>query len=82
MQRDSTPAKTAALITNSKTIGTFQDTMQSGTGVHPAGHFTVSGDPGSGKYPGQLVRKGMMPNATAQTFTPRQEIRTFGFITP
>lgn len=50
VQRDSTPAKTAVLITNSKTIGPFQDTMQSGTGVHPAGHFTVSGDPGSGKY--------------------------------
>ncbi|KAH3904263.1 hypothetical protein HBI56_176760 [Parastagonospora nodorum] len=50
VQRDSTPAKTAALITNSKTIGTFQDTMQSGTGVHPAGHFTVSGDPGSDFY--------------------------------
>jgi hypothetical protein len=49
VQRDSTPAKTAALITNSKAIGAFQDTMQSGTGVHSAGHFTVSGDPGSGK---------------------------------
>jgi tyrosinase len=51
VQRDSTPAKTAALITNSKTIATFQDTMQSFNGVHPAGHFTVSGDPGSGKTP-------------------------------
>ncbi|KAH7408482.1 hypothetical protein DE146DRAFT_606153, partial [Phaeosphaeria sp. MPI-PUGE-AT-0046c] len=50
VQRDSTWAKIAALITNSKTIGSFQDTMQSGTGVHPAGHFTVSGDPGSDFY--------------------------------
>lgn len=47
-QRDATTAKIAALITSSKTIGTFQDTMQSGQGVHSAGHFTVSGDPGSG----------------------------------
>jgi tyrosinase len=46
--RDATPAKIAALITSSSTIGPFQDTMQSGTGVHSAGHFTVSGDPGSG----------------------------------
>jgi tyrosinase len=49
VQRDATPAKTAALITNSKTVGSFQDTMQSMNGVHTAGHFTVSGDPGSGK---------------------------------
>ena len=48
VQRDATSAKIAALITNSKTIGPFQDTMQSQTGVHSAGHFTVSGDPGSG----------------------------------
>jgi tyrosinase len=48
-QRDATTAKIAALITNSKTIGTFQDTMQSAQGVHSAGHFTVSGDPGSGR---------------------------------
>ncbi|CAO2651591.1 Nn.00g041610.m01.CDS01 [Neocucurbitaria sp. VM-36] len=50
VQRDATTAKIAALITGSKTIGPFQDTMQSGTGVHPAGHFTVSGDPGSDFY--------------------------------
>jgi tyrosinase len=50
VQRDSTPAKTAALITTSKTVGAFQDTMQSATGVHSAGHFTVSGDPGSGEF--------------------------------
>jgi tyrosinase len=48
-QRDATTAKIAALITNSKTIGPFQDTMQSAQGVHGAGHFTVAGDPGSGK---------------------------------
>ncbi|OAL48310.1 Di-copper centre-containing protein [Pyrenochaeta sp. DS3sAY3a] len=49
-QRDATTAKIAALITNSKTIGPFQDTMQSQNGVHSAGHFTVSGDPGSDFY--------------------------------
>lgn len=48
VQRDATTAKIASLITSSKTIGPFQDTMQSQTGVHSAGHFTVSGDPGSG----------------------------------
>ncbi|ERS98456.1 tyrosinase [Sporothrix schenckii 1099-18] len=45
----------AALITNSKTIGTFQDTMQStsptgGMGVHGVGHFTIAGDPGADFY--------------------------------
>ncbi|KAH6877538.1 hypothetical protein BKA58DRAFT_451189 [Alternaria rosae] len=45
-----TTDKTAALITNSRTIATFQDTMQGGTGVHGAGHFTVAGDPGSDFY--------------------------------
>jgi tyrosinase len=50
VQRDSTYAKVAALITNSKTIGPFQDTMQASAGVHTAGHFTVSGDPGSGTF--------------------------------
>jgi len=48
VQRDATTAKIAALITNSKTVATFQDTMQNQGGVHGAGHFTVSGDPGSG----------------------------------
>jgi tyrosinase len=47
-QRDASTAKIAALITSSRDIATFQATMQSGTGVHPAGHFTISGDPGSG----------------------------------
>jgi tyrosinase len=36
-QRDATTAKIAALITSSRTIGAFQDTMQSGQGVHGAG---------------------------------------------
>ncbi|KAL6150287.1 hypothetical protein ACJBU6_10586 [Exserohilum turcicum] len=40
----------AALILNHTTIGDFQDTMQLRTGVHGAGHFTVSGDPGSDFY--------------------------------
>ncbi|KAK3899123.1 hypothetical protein C8A05DRAFT_37278 [Staphylotrichum tortipilum] len=46
------------LITNQKTIATFQDTMQSaggfgiggGMGVHSAGHFTIAGDPGGDFY--------------------------------
>ncbi|KAF2852689.1 Di-copper centre-containing protein [Plenodomus tracheiphilus IPT5] len=50
VQRDATTAKIAALITNSKTVGAFQDTMQSQNNVHTAGHFTVSGDPGSDFY--------------------------------
>ncbi|KAK3214119.1 hypothetical protein GRF29_28g2082966 [Pseudopithomyces chartarum] len=49
-QRDATTAKIASLITSSTTIAKFQDTMQMGTGVHPAGHFTISGDPGSDFY--------------------------------
>ncbi|KAH8724257.1 hypothetical protein GQ44DRAFT_801847 [Phaeosphaeriaceae sp. PMI808] len=50
VQRDATSAKIAALITGSKTIGPFQDTMQIQNGVHSAGHYTVSGDPGSDFY--------------------------------
>ena len=49
-QRDATTAKIASLISSSTSIATFQNTMQSGTGVHPAGHFTISGDPGSDFY--------------------------------
>lgn len=59
-----------ALITNSKTIGTFQDTMQSvspsgGMGVHGVGHFTIAGDPGADFYqspndPGFWVHHGMI----------------------
>ena len=55
VQRDATTAKIAALITGSKGIGPFQDSMQSQTGVHSAGHFTVSGDPGSGMSPSPLL---------------------------
>jgi tyrosinase len=52
----------ANLITSSKTIATFQDTMQAaggfgggfgiggGMGVHAAGHFTIAGDPGGDFY--------------------------------
>lgn len=50
VQRDATTAKIVSLVTNSKTIGSFQDSMQNQSGgVHGAGHFTVSGDPGSGE---------------------------------
>ena len=45
-----TTDKIVALINNSKTIGTFQDTMQASNGPHGAGHFTVAGDPGSDFY--------------------------------
>ncbi|RYP61939.1 hypothetical protein DL771_009946 [Monosporascus sp. 5C6A] len=41
-----TADKTNSLITGSKTIASFQDTMQSFNGVHPGGHFTIGGDPG------------------------------------
>ncbi|RYO73934.1 hypothetical protein DL766_005893 [Monosporascus sp. MC13-8B] len=41
-----TADKTNSLITRSKTITSFQDTMQSFNGVHPGGHFTIGGDPG------------------------------------
>lgn len=49
--RDATTAKIASLITASTSISTFQNQMQASNGVHPAGHFTVSGDPGSGMFP-------------------------------
>ncbi|KAF2205269.1 Di-copper centre-containing protein [Delitschia confertaspora ATCC 74209] len=49
-QRDATTAKIASLITGSKDINTFQTQMQANNGVHPAGHFTISGDPGSDFY--------------------------------
>src|SRR4051812_42763510 len=44
-----------SLINNSKTIATFQETMQAvtaggGMGVHNAGHFTIAGDPGGDFY--------------------------------
>jgi len=34
-----------ALITGSRDIGTFQNTMQAGNGVHSSGHYTVSHKP-------------------------------------
>lgn len=48
----SRPQDIANLITNSKSIGPFQDTMQSAApiGVHVAGHFTIAGDPGGDFY--------------------------------
>ncbi|KAH7374341.1 hypothetical protein BKA66DRAFT_422764 [Pyrenochaeta sp. MPI-SDFR-AT-0127] len=50
VQRDATPLKIATLIINNTAIGPFQETMQAPQGVHTAGHFTVSGDPGSDFY--------------------------------
>jgi len=38
------------LISKFSTIGTFQDKMQAGDGVHGAGHFTINGDPGADFY--------------------------------
>jgi tyrosinase len=48
----SRPQDIANLITNSKSIGPFQDTMQSTApiGVHVAGHYTIAGDPGGDFY--------------------------------
>ncbi|TPX18286.1 uncharacterized protein E0L32_002795 [Thyridium curvatum] len=37
---------TISLITQSRDIVSFQDTMQSYGGVHTGGHFTIGGDPG------------------------------------
>ncbi|KAL1841066.1 hypothetical protein VTJ49DRAFT_7450 [Mycothermus thermophilus] len=55
------PQDVASLITGTNSIGAFQDTMQavggfswggapSTMGVHGAGHFTISGDPGGDFY--------------------------------
>ncbi|KAF2026977.1 Di-copper centre-containing protein [Setomelanomma holmii] len=83
VQRDATSAKIAALITDNKTIGPFQDSMQSQTGVHSAGHFTVSGDPGSDFYtsPGDpyfWLHHSMIDRTwwiwQAQDFTNRQQV--------
>jgi len=49
-QRDATTAKIASLITGAANINAFQTQMQANNGVHPAGHFTISGDPGSGEH--------------------------------
>jgi len=48
--RYATTEKIASLITSYSTIATFQNTMQAMDGVHGAGHFTISGDPGSDFY--------------------------------
>lgn len=40
----------AALITSSKDIATFQNTLQGGTGVHSGVHFTIGSDPGGDFY--------------------------------
>ncbi|KAB5559646.1 hypothetical protein GE09DRAFT_1285613 [Coniochaeta sp. 2T2.1] len=45
-----------SLITNAKTIGNFQDTLQfagsaqAGIGLHAGGHYTIAGDPGGDFY--------------------------------
>ncbi|KAK0656242.1 hypothetical protein B0T16DRAFT_316403 [Cercophora newfieldiana] len=39
-----------SLINNARTIGNFQDMMQSNNGVHNTGHFTIAGDPGGDFY--------------------------------
>jgi len=44
--RYTTTAQIAAEITNSKTIGTFQDIVQGKNGTHGAAHFTIGSDPG------------------------------------
>jgi len=48
--RYTTTAIITALINNQKTVGAFQDTMQSGTGVHGSAHFTIGSDPGGDFY--------------------------------
>ncbi|KAF2477543.1 Di-copper centre-containing protein [Lindgomyces ingoldianus] len=81
--RDATTAKIASLITGSKDINTFQTTMQSGTGVHSAGHFTISGDPGSDFYtspgdPAFWLHHGMIDRTwyiwQSQDFAKRQQV--------
>jgi len=54
--RSATPDKIATLITNHTDIASFQNDMQAYGNLHPIGHFTVSGDPGSDMYvsPGEL----------------------------
>ncbi|KAK7189633.1 tyrosinase central domain-containing protein [Paraphaeosphaeria sporulosa] len=82
-QRDATTAKIAALISGQSTIGNFQNQMQSGTGVHPAGHFTISGDPGSDFYvspgdPAFWLHHGMVDRVwyiwQTQDFSKRQQV--------
>jgi hypothetical protein len=70
VERDATPAKIAALITGSKTIGPFQDTMQANGNVHMAGHFTVSGDPGSGTC-ASLTLGALLPSSSTNAMLGR-----------
>ncbi|KAK3336363.1 hypothetical protein B0T19DRAFT_480908 [Cercophora scortea] len=78
----------ATLITGSKDIATFQDTMQAvtpsgGMGVHGVGHFTINGDPGADFYtspndPAFWVHHGMIDRTWSiwqtQNFTSRQAV--------
>ena len=82
-QRDATTAKIATLITGSKDINTFQTRMQAMDGVHPAGHFTISGDPGSDFYvspgdPAFWLHHGMIDRVwyiwQTQDFATRQQV--------
>jgi tyrosinase len=81
--RDATPAKIASLITGSKDINTFQTNMQAQGGVHMAGHFTISGDPGSDFYvspgdPAFWLHHGMIDRSwyiwQTQDFANRQQV--------
>jgi tyrosinase len=40
----------ATLISGSKDIASFQNTLQGGTGVHSGAHFTIGSDPGGDFY--------------------------------
>ncbi|KAH8887627.1 Di-copper centre-containing protein [Thozetella sp. PMI_491] len=69
------PQDIASLITQSKTIASFQDTMQNaspngGMGVHSSGHYTIAGDPGGDTYtspndPAFWVHHGMIDRTWA-----------------
>lgn len=48
--RHTTTAQITAEITNSHTIGTFQDIVQGANGTHGAAHFTIGSDPGGDFY--------------------------------
>jgi tyrosinase len=78
-----TTAKIASLITSSKDINTFQTTMQANPGVHMAGHYTISGDPGSDFYvspgdPAFWLHHGMIDRTwyiwQTQDFPNRQQV--------
>lgn len=82
-----TTAIIAKLITGSKTVGTFQDTMESGSGVHSAGHFTIGADPGGDFYtspndPAFWLLHGMIDRTwtiwQGQDLANRQQVMTGG----